>query len=371
MRIDRRTFVKLGGVGIVGVTFTRLLSGCEDLTVTPVGDATTPFITPNGSFFVQHGGRDTIAGWTMPQLTQDGWSMKISGEVQSELTIAFGDVQAAANAGQEITILKTMQCILQSTLRPTATGYAGNAWWTGVPLKSFLDRAGIDVNNTKRLLIYGYDNFLNNIPLERITKAEERGLMQPLLAYRMNGEPLPVEHGFPVRLIIPELLGYKNVKWIREVRASFSNSAIGTYQREGFSDEGVIQVSSRSTNLYDELTLDSGPIEIAGFAVSGTSAIDRVEVSIDGAPFSPASLVPLDEIRQRESLPDTIRQLAAREPYPFKAVWVLWKYRWNAFSGKHTIAIRATDAAGNTQPATDRDISDGQNGVAMYEVTVR
>ena len=218
--------------------------------------------------------------------------------------------------------------------------------------------------------ISGADEFSNNVTMDRIAKSEDQGLIQPLLVYQMNGQPLTPEHGFPVRLIVQEGFGYKNVKWINRIVATRNDFESGTYQDQGFVDDGVMRVTSRSTNIREGTTLSAGKVEISGFAVSGFGPVSRVEVSIDGAPFAPAEIVPLSEIQQSESLPPSIAQIRDKLLFPFRGVWARWRFTWSATSGKHRIAIRAADVAGNAQPDVDRNLYDGQTGVTTYEVTV-
>ena len=374
MTLDRRTFIKLGGAGVIGVAFAPLIAGCESYTVEALGDtASIPFLTPVDRFFVQNGGQGSIDGWSAPALTQESWELRIegfqSGDVATPLTIRWADLMAARDAGKEITLLKTIGCVLESPLRLTPTGYMGNAYWTGVPLKLFLDRAGL-APGIMRLLISGADEFSNNVTMDRIAKSEDQGLIQPLLVYQMNGQPLTPEHGFPVRLIVQEGFGYKNVKWINRIVATRNDFESGTYQDQGFVDDGVMRVTSRSTNIREGTTLSAGKVEISGFAVSGFGPVSRVEVSIDGAPFAPAEIVPLSEIQQSESLPPSIAQIRDKLLFPFRGVWARWRFTWSATSGKHRIAIRAADVAGNAQPDVDRNLYDGQTGVTTYEVTV-
>lgn len=374
MPLDRRTFLKLGGAGILGVTFAPLLSGCEEYSVEALGGSDrTPFITPVDRFFVQNGAQGSIEGWTQPALTSESWALKIdgfqSGDVANPLTVRFADLMAARDAGKEMTILKTMGCVLESPLRLTPTGYMGNAYWTGVPLKIFLDQAGLDPG-IMRLLLYGADEFTNNIMMERITNSEADGLIQPLLVYQMNGVPLTPEHGFPVRLVIQESFGYKNVKWIDRITATKNDFIFGTYQDEGFVDDGIIRVTSRSTAVREGTTLLAGGVDITGFAVSGYAPVEKVEVRVDDGAFQQAEIITLDELKRTESLPSAIAQLASALPFPYRGVWAQWRFRWNATPGEHRIAIRATDTMGNAQPDTDRDLFDGQTGVTTYRVTV-
>lgn len=374
MALDRRTFLKLGGASVVGITFVSLLDGCEQFAVTPLGNVEAPFITPNDLFFVQNGGEGSLPNWTRPNIATDAWSLRIEGFKPADLatpqTITYADLIAAAEAGQEMTIMKTIQCVLESPVRLTPTGFMGNAYWTGVPLKYFLDKAGVAAT-TKRLLFYGADGFTNNIKIGRVTDADADGLLQPLLVYKMNGTTLTPEHGAPVRLILQEGYGYKNVKWLTKIQATAFDVQQGTYQDQGYADDGVIRVNSRSTVMREGTVLAAGTTVISGYAVSGYAPIEKVEIAIDAGPFQAAEIVPLAEIRSTENLPASIRQIAENQAYPYRTVWASWRFRWEAPAGEHTVRIRATDTVGNAQPDGDTNIYDGQTGVTTYRVTVQ
>ena len=374
MPIDRREFLKLSGTGVAGVLFVPLLQGCERHIITPLREPEpTPFLTPVSQFFEQNGGEGAIDGWQLPTFnSENDWSMQIKEGNDVLATITWDDLMAASEQ-ESITILKTMECVLQSRIRVTSTGFTGNAYWTGVPLKFFLDQAGLDYSTTssvKRILLSGADGFLNNIKPERILESEAMDLVQPFLAYEMNGRPLPAKHGFPVRLIIQEGFGYKNVKWITEVQSLNFDGEFGTYQDQGFVDDGIMRVNSRATDLFEGRELPAGPVMISGFALSGYAPIEKIEIQIDGETAQLAEIVSLEDIQNEEALPPTIQQIAQNTPYPYKGVWTPWRYQWEAPRGAHTVTIRAFDQEGNVQPDQDDDITDGQNGIAVYNVNV-
>ncbi|HVZ38262.1 MAG TPA: molybdopterin-dependent oxidoreductase [Candidatus Kapabacteria bacterium] len=374
MGIDRRTFMKLGGAGIVGVAFASLVNGCEDYSVTPLGASGAPFLTPIDLFFVQNGGQGSITQWAQPSLTQDTWQLKIegfaAGDVGNPMTITYNDVVTAAQAGNEVTILKTIQCVLESPLKLTPTGFMGNAYWTGVPLKFFLDKAEVNPA-VLRLLFYGADGFTNNITYDRIINGDAQGLLQPLLVYKMNGIPLTPDHGHPIRLIVQEGYGYKNVKWLTRIQATKFDVAFGTYQDQGYVDDGIISVNSRSTVIREGAALSAGKVEISGYAVSGSAPVNRVEIRIDGGSYQAAEIVPLSELSAETPLPATIKQITDSTPFPFRSVWTKWRFVWDAPAGNHAVSVRATDAAGNAQPEVDGNPFDGKTGVTTYNVTVR
>lgn len=369
--VDRRTFLKLGGASLAGIAMTPWLGGCNGDPVGPGNsrDGFVPFITPTEQFYVQYGGRDTVPGWSMPDLSPASWSLAIQGRgVKTPMTIRWSDMQAAIDAGKSRRILKTMRCILDSHVRPGATGWTGNAYWTGIPLRHFLDTAGL-YEDTKRLIFNGYDDFTNNITIQRFG-ASDQGAMEPLLVYEMNGAPLSREHGGPVRLLLLEGYGYKSVKWLKEVNASLFDTPTGDYQREGFDDAGIIGVASRSINFNENIRVKTGQVEITGYALSGYDAIARVDISVDDGDFKAAELISIGDAIKDLNLPADIVQLKDTAARQYRGVWTQWRFLWSAAKGAHTIAIRATDAAGNAQPDEDYVLKDGLTGIVRYNVTV-
>ena len=366
---DRRTFLKLTGGLVLGAVCAPF-GGCEESPTEPeVTEGISPFITPSDRFFVQHGGRDTIDGWTMPNLSRETWSLRIRGEVNTPMEIRWADFESAIRDKQSRSLFKTMRCIIDSPVRPGATGWTGNAYWTGIPLRYFLDKAGLDRQNTRRLHFRGADGFLNNVVVDRYSP-QDSGAAEILLAYEMNGEFLTREHGAPVRLIVPEAYGFKNIKWLTDVNASIFPTAVGNYQRQGFIDDGVIRVVSRAENIADGIRLPVATIFITGFALSGNARVTTIEVSVDDGPWSRADVLPLPQLVAGHALPSNTVQLANPKAYPFAGVWTKWRYRWVASAGEHTIAVRATDDAGNVQAEEDFKITDGLSGIPRYRVSV-
>ncbi len=370
---NRRQFLRRTGHLLTGLSLMPL-AGCEFNHVAPrISGLDVPFLTPvnrppaQGGFFVQHGGQAGIPGWEMPDLAPEAWSLTIDGLVRTPLTLSLDDLAALPAR----TVVKTMRCIIDSNEFP---GLIGTALWRGVPLRSFLDRAGIDLERTRRLRIYGADGFTNNIRVEEVYRAFPADAFEPLLVTHMNGIPLTREHGRPVRLLLYDGYGYKNVKWLERIEATAEDTTFGTYQEIiGYVDDGRIRVSAKATNPVFNETLPAGPTRISGFAVSGAAPILRVEIAIDEGPFEEARLIPLDEILEAE--PDLRSayqfETAGREAFPLPGVWVPWEYRWEATPGSHQIRVRATDASGARQPDEDDDPFDGFNPVVRIPVQVR
>lgn len=362
----RRDFLRTTGGMVLGISFIGL-AGCEFNSVEPIAlGRDVPFLTPVSEFYYKNGADISIRDWTLPVISQSGWQMKIDGLVATPLTVSFADLEAEAEG--TINLLKTMRCVIDSN---EVQGLIGTAVWRGVPLRTFLDRAGVNRAATKRLRLYGADGFTNNIPIGRIYDTQPADLVEPILVTHMNGHPLTPEHGAPVRLIIHESFGYKNVKWITRVEATDADTPFGTYQDAGFADDGVIRTVSRPTEPLANAQVPAGLITVRGFAVSGLSGISEVALSIDGGIFTPAALQDQESVLAADPLIAEAIQFAGAGtfPYPLQGVWRKWEYTFDATPGTHTIRIRATDQAGSAQPETDADIADGINAIPSLRIT--
>jgi DMSO/TMAO reductase YedYZ molybdopterin-dependent catalytic subunit len=165
----------------------------------------------------------------------------------------------------------------------------------------------------------------------------------------MNGEPLPLQHGFPVRMVVPGLYGYVSAtKWVTELKVTTFEDDYGYWTPLGWSERGPIKLASRID--VPRRTVDAGEVAVAGVAWAQHTGIAKVEVQVDDGPWIEAELAEVTG-------PDTWRQ---------------WRYRWDAVRGSHNIAVRATDAEGRLQdPAEAPPAPDGSSGYHQVSVTVR
>jgi DMSO/TMAO reductase YedYZ molybdopterin-dependent catalytic subunit len=372
---SRRSFLVRLGQTALGVAFVPL-AGCETNAVTPFVEGTDiPFLTPlfdvnpDRAFYVQYGADGTVADWPgFQQIRQEDWALRIDGQAANAKTFTFADIQRLA--GRAVRIVATLRCIVDSTFVP---GLIGTTVFTGIPLRLFLQEAGVDRATTRRLRLYGADGFTNNLTLLEAMGPFPAEQVEPLLVYQMDDTVLTPDHGFPVRLIVPGHFGYKSVKWITRIEASPVDAPFGSYQESlGYTDDGRVRVINKATNPLRNAQLSAGRVAIFGYAMSGLAGIDRVEISIDDGPFSRATLVDLPRVLSANARLRSTLQVdnPSLYPYPFRGVWALWEYPWEAAAGSHTIRVRAIDRAGNTQPETDDVVEDGENPVFQINVTV-
>lgn len=307
----------------------------------------------------------SIPNWQQPDIARNDWRLTIDGLVNNSLSISYPDLLNLSASGNAVTILKTMRCIIDTN---EVGGLIGTALWTGIPLDIFTDQAGIDPS-ARRFRIYGSDGFTNNIKIDRVKGNQDAELFPPILVTHMNGELLPQIHGGPVRLMLSEAFGYKNVKWIERIEAVASDAPFGTYQDAGFVDDGEQRVVSKITNPIGNGIVAAGLNRVFGVAVSGSSPISKVEFSIDDGPWEDASFVPLDDIASIE--PDIVSsaQFAGGLTYPYRSVWTHWYFDADFPEGDHQIRVRAIDSAGNIQPEEDLDISDSVNAYPAISIT--
>jgi sulfane dehydrogenase subunit SoxC len=298
------------------------------------------YLTPASHFFVrQHA--------TTPVLDARTWRLRVEGNaLQRPVELGFDDllrlpsrsvtcfVECAGNGRGFFTEL--MGKVASGT--QWHFGGIGVAEWTGVPLGAVLDLAGVRRDTPRdilNVLVEGLDSVKVNRPMS-LAKAFED---DTLLAYAFNGEPVPPDHGFPVRAIVPGWVGINSIKWVGriEVRSSVIDvpTTTKTYILEGpdYPSKPVLrqQTIKSAVALPWSASLPAGRQRVRGFAWSPVGRISRVEYSLDrGATWQPAAL---------------------REPNIPRA-WARWDFEWDARVGDHVILTRATDNQGNMQPAS-------------------
>lgn len=363
---SRRTFLGQLGRLALGVAFAPL-AGCEDNAFAPVIEGQDiSFVTPNEEFYIQFGANAGVADWKgIPALDRASWQLRLDGLLGTPMTLSLSDLGAEV----PVTFLSTLRCIVDGSNVP---GLVGTAAWTGVPLRTFLDRAGLNPERVRRLRIYGADGFTDNLTLDKLYGDRPSDLVEPMLVYDMNGQPLEAGHGAPVRLLVPGHYGHKSIKWVERIEATDDDTVFGTYQNVlGYADDGMIRVVNKTTNVLRGAQLAPGTVRVAGFALSGYAGIRSVEVALDDGPYEQARLLPLDPAS--DPLLQGVVQLQDpdRFAYPYRGVWTLWEYWWQATPGAHTLTIRATDDAGHAQPDVDPDASDGDNPVFAVNVLVK
>ena len=373
--ISRRTFLYSAGSTVLGFSLIPL-TGCETNSFEPIVEGTSiPFIStvqdanPELSFFEQYGGAGALPDWPgVQQLSRDAWSMDIAGLVGNPITINFADILRESAAA--VRVLTTLRCVIDETSVP---GLIGNAIWTGIPLRVFLDRAGVDTTATRRFRFFGSDGFTNNLKFEHIYGTFDDDALEPLLVYEMNNAPLTAEHGHPVRLLVPGYYGYKSVKWLNRIEATADDTVFGSYQEQlGYVDDGVVSVINKVTNPLVGQTIPAGRFRIFGYALSGQAGIQSVEISFNDGPFQGTRILPLSEIlSSNPEIRETLQlQNLSQNAYPFRGVWALWDFEWEATTGRHLIRVRATDQRGNTQPLSDENDLDGNNPQFAMNVNV-
>ncbi|WP_051022945.1 molybdopterin-dependent oxidoreductase [Nocardia pneumoniae] len=290
----------------------------------------TPYLTSNDDFYRI----DTAL--IVPQVSKDDWSLRIHGMVDREIRLGWADL---AHRPVEERLI-TLACVSN----PVGGDLIGNARWLGYRLDELLAEAGPHPD-ADMVLSHSTDGWTAGTPLAVLTDGRDA-----LLAVGMNGEPLPVQHGYPARLVVPGLYGYVSAtKWVTELEVTRFDRATAYWTRRGWSALGPIKTGTRIDTPRGRKRLAPGRIPIAGVAWAQHRGIRAVEVQIDDGPWQPTRLSDEQSI-------DTWRQ---------------WVFEWDATAGPHTIRARATDGTGETQTAERRDvIPDGATGYPSVTVQV-
>jgi DMSO/TMAO reductase YedYZ molybdopterin-dependent catalytic subunit len=293
-------------------------------------DGVSPLVTANDDFY------RIDTAFLVPQVDPGDWTLRVTGMVDRELVFDLDDLIDR----DWIDGFITMQCVSNEV----GGDLIGNALWSGVPLAALLDEAGAHPSATQ-VVGRSVDGWTAGFPTEAAVDGRPS-----MVAIAMNGEPLPVQHGFPARLIVPGLYGYVSAtKWLAEIELTTWEAFDGYWIPRGWSKEGPIKTQSRIDVPRPGATISPGRTAVAGVAWAPTRSIDRVEVRVDEGEW------------QRARLAGELSENA----------WVQWVYEWDAPPGEHRLQVRATDGTGETQTAeTARPAPNGATGHHTIRVEV-
>jgi DMSO/TMAO reductase YedYZ molybdopterin-dependent catalytic subunit len=294
----------------------------------------SPYITPNQDFYRI----DTAL--TVPQVDLDTWRLRVDGLVDRPFELTYAELLALASVEETV----TLSCVSNRV----GGDLVGNARWQGVPLGLLLERAGVHSVATGaggQVVGRSLDGWTAGFPMDVATDGRVA-----LVAYAMNGEPLPVRHGFPARLVVAGLYGYVSAtKWLDAIEVTRWDDFDGYWVPRGWAKEGPIKTMSRIDVPKGGAELSAGMTDVAGVAWAPTRGISAVEVRIDDGPW------------KRCELGDVASE----------NTWVQWHYRWRASVGEHQITVRATDGEGETQtPVVAAPAPDGATGWHSRSVKV-
>ena len=321
------------------------------------------WITDNEVFFKRNQGQFPDAPINLAE-----WVLRVDGLVTKDLSLSFEDIRRLP----KVEVADTLECSgnSRSLLKDKASGNpwtiggVGNAVWGGIWLKDLLEKAGLQ-DNARHVGFEGFDKalglsgikFIRSIPIEK-------ALSSTMLAYEMNGQTLPLKHGYPLRALALGWTGANCVKWLKHIsvldkpaEGFFMDKVYRVFQKgeDPKSGEVVkgIQVKSIIVEPVKGQVLSAGIVSIRGAAYAGEAGIKKVEVSVDdGASWHPAELIGLEQ------------------PY----AWRHWEFLWEVQDvGDYNILARATDSSSRRQPETAHwnALGYGNNGVREHAVTVR
>jgi DMSO/TMAO reductase YedYZ molybdopterin-dependent catalytic subunit len=323
-------------------------------------------ITPLGLHYL-------LIHFDIPDADETTWRLEVGGRVGRPLSLTMEELRRRS----QVTAPVTLECagngrarmVPRPVSQPWLEEAVGTAEWTGTPLPPLLEEAGVGPGAVE-VVFTGADRGVQaglEHDYERSLTLDEAMREEVLLAWGVNGRPLPPQHGYPLRLVVPGWYGMTSVKWLR--RITVVDEPFDGYQQTGTyrlhtseEDPGtpVTRIQPRSLLLPPGIPefesrrrlLPPGRHRLSGRAWSGLAPVDRVEVSTDGgATWAPARL----------------------DPQPAPWAWAGWTFEWDAAPGSYELCSRVTDAAGNTQP-TDTPWNTGgyaNNAVQRVEVTVQ
>ena len=269
----------------------------------------SPEVTPVGNFYIvsKNLGVD-------PSVDAQGWALSVGGSVQKPLRLSLSDLRGLTGATEYV----TMECISNNV----GGGLMSTGSFTGVRLRDLLAMASPKADGTWAAF-KARDGYTESIPMSLV-----QGAPEIMVAYDLDGAPLPMSHGFPARMLIPGHYGMKGPKWLDSIDLVNHESG-GFWEQQGWDHNAIIKTTARIDWPRDGDLVKLGPISVAGVAFAGTRGISQVELSTDGG--------------------------STWKPVPFKAplsplTWVLWTFDWTpAREGAYRLMVRATDGMGAAQ----------------------
>jgi DMSO/TMAO reductase YedYZ molybdopterin-dependent catalytic subunit len=312
-----------------GVTLPRPASPASPL---PAGVESTvagisPFRTPTGSFY------RVDTNLTVPRVDVGSWSLDVDGDVRNPFTVSYDELLRMPMIERDI----TLTCVSNEV----GGGYVGAARWLGVRLTDLLGRADVG-SQSDQILSTAIDGFTISTPL-----AVARDGRDAIIAVGMNGEPLTDVHGFPARLVIPGLYGFVGAtKWLTRLTLTTYASQQAYWTRRQWATDAPIKTSARIDTPTPLSTVPPGRTVLAGVAWAQHRGIGAVEVQVDGGAWQRGQLGPDGGVDY----------------------WRQWYLPWNATTGQHTLAVRATDLTGAVQ--TDERLTPFPNGSSGIQQVV-
>ena len=290
-----------------------------------------PAITPNAVFY-----RIDTALY-VPQIDIEAWSLTLGGRVAKSVSFSFKELSAMPQVNRVV----TLTCVSNDV----GGNLVGNARWQGVPLRHLLELAGGPTKGAEQVMGVSDDGFTAGFPLALALDGRE-----PFVAIAMNGEALPVEHGFPARLVVPGLYGYVSAtKWLTTIRLTSFAEDVGFWVQRGWLSDGRIQSASRIDRPTGGNGIAVGHYVVAGRAWHQHAGVGQVQVQVDAGPWQEATLADSMGID----------------------AWRLWSLPWQATSGSHQLRVRMVDLAGQVQPGIDAPTFPGAaSGWHTINVTV-
>ena len=295
----------------------------------------TPLVIPNDQFY------KIDTAFFPPAIDVATWNLRVFGKVDKEVRLSFTELVQLPLIERYVTIA----CVSNEV----GGNLVGNAKWTGVRLTDVLDMVGVHADATQ-IVPRSVDGWTAGFPTAWVTdKAHPRDAM---IAVKMNDQPLPVDHGFPARLIVPGLYGYVSAtKWLTEIELTTLEAIDAYWVPRGWAKEAPILTQSRIDVPQTGLRIPAGPVAVAGVAWAPDRSISKVEVRVDQGPWQTATLA---------------TEISA-------TTWVQWKWTWQATDlGTHIIEVRATDGTGavQTDQTTPPD-PDGARGHHKIQVEIQ
>jgi DMSO/TMAO reductase YedYZ molybdopterin-dependent catalytic subunit len=296
--------------------------------ITPDVPGIAPAITPAEDFY------QIDVSLTAPSVDVATWALTIDGRVDKPITLSYNDLLAMPSIERYV----TLTCVSNDV----GGDLVGTAKWQGVRLTDLLAKVGVHDDATM-VLGRSVDGFTVGFPRSVLDDGRDA-----MVVYAMNGEPLPVKHGFPVRMVVPGLYGYVSAtKWLEQIKLTTPTEDVPFWFSRGWSDDGTIESASRIDVPRDGTPAKAGKVAVGGRAWHQHTGVGSVEVRVDDGAWEKATLADAIGV-------DT---------------WRLWSWQWDATPGQHTLSVRMHDLDGTVQSDVQRPTFPGASS-GLHSIVV-
>ncbi len=360
MKRTRREFLIDAGKVTAAVTLFGV-TGCESFDIDNPADDTLSLVTPNAEWFFHSG--QGLEESDSPVINRNDWELELLSGGTPITTVGYDEIAELDRSGSAVSVLATMRCIKGSYAGPAQRSLVATGLFRGVPLREILEGKQISGEATK-LRLTAEDGFTTSLSWDRVFSETA---LPVLLATELNGVALSVARGGPVRLLVPEMWGFKSLKWITQIDARSDFSTFGTYETSDYAGQSAVDnpglpaLTSFVFSPQASVPVTGPDVQVVAGALLGGGEIARIRVSLDDAPAEVIEVPTLDQVLESSGhlgllIRESVQYQSDQYTWPYPGIMVPFRIALRGLNpGQHTVKVIAESADGQTTPDQTMD----------------